>query len=112
MQPARAVLGLRTLAICTKLVAGEGDVPVFRPLGSLPDLNCNAIRIPVVESVAQNIETVHRVWFRGRNLLRTFHAGWISQLAFKVPIIYPPSRALMRKRVWIVEMEVVNDVGI
>src|SRR5438270_11795456 len=111
MQPACAVLGIRTLAVCAKLVTSERHIPVLRPLGSLPDLNFNAIRIPVVESVAQNIETVQRVGFRGCDLLRGFHAGWISQLALKVPVIYPPGRALMSKCVRVVEMEVINDVG-
>src|SRR4051812_4474046 len=112
MQPARAVLGIRTLAICAKLVTSERQTPAPRPLGSLPDLNCNAIRIPVVESIAQNIEPVHRVRFRDSNFLRGFHAGWVSQLALKVPIIYPPSRALMREGMRVIEVEVVNDIGI
>ena len=56
-EPARTVFGVG-LAINAKLVAGEWHIPVFSPFSGLADLDRHAVRIPVVESIAENIEAV------------------------------------------------------
>jgi len=78
----------------------------------LSNFSVDARGIPVILPVADQRETVHRFRHARRNLRRRFRRRRIMQALHPMPEVGTPRRTLMGKDVRLVEMEVVNDIGI
>src|SRR5262249_12499615 len=79
MTPAGAVLRIGDLAVHTELVAGERHIPALGPFGSLADFDGDAVRVPVVEAVAKDLQAVIGVRLLRGHLLRAFKSGGIGE---------------------------------
>src|SRR5690349_13343207 len=69
VNPSRPVLRVRVLAIYAEFIAGERNVPVLRPLGSLSDFNRDPVRVPVIECISQNSHPIQAIGLLQSNLL-------------------------------------------
>src|SRR5580704_2160958 len=112
VQPGGTVVGVGILAIDAKLVADDGNCFLFRPFRNLRDLGINAVGVPMVASIACDVEPIQGIWFESSDLLRGPRVGRVRQAFDEVPMIHTPSGALVRENVWLVEVKVVDHVGI
>src|SRR6202030_1896389 len=78
----------------------------------LRNISVDAHRIPVVLSIADHGETVHRVRYARRYFGGRFRRRGIMQSLHPVPEICSPSRTLVREDVRLIEMKVIDHVGI
>src|SRR5579884_503678 len=110
--PRGAVLRRSGFAIDAEFIAGDGNIPMSTPGGDLSDFGVDAGFVPVIGSVTGDVELVDGIRFKGFRGNDVLWIGGVGQVVEIVPEARAPGGALVREDVRLVEMEIVDDVGI
>src|SRR5256885_2207676 len=112
VDPRGAIGWAGSATIDAEFVTGKRDVPALTPCGGFGDFCINACGIPAVETVTLDgllVDRIGNLRVRGGYVFRRRRIRKIRQIVLKIG---GPGCALVRENVWIVKMEIVNDIGI